>query len=63
MLRVTTLHANTAGASARYYTRYLAEDGPDGPGVWLGRQADGLGLDGEVSTRRTWRRSCRAMTP
>jgi conjugative relaxase-like TrwC/TraI family protein len=50
VLRVTTIHARTAGASARYYTRYLAEDGPEGDGQWLGRQADGLGLDGVVST-------------
>src|SRR5918994_6199901 len=46
MLRVTTIHANSSGASARYYTRYLAEDGPDGEGEWLGRQAAGLGLSG-----------------
>ncbi|MGH9286721.1 MAG: MobF family relaxase [Acidimicrobiales bacterium] len=50
MLRVTTVYANTAGASARYYTRYLADDGPDGEGRWLGRQADGLGLSGTVAT-------------
>jgi conjugative relaxase-like TrwC/TraI family protein len=50
VLRVTTIHANTAGASARYYTRYLAEEGPDGEGYWRGRQADGLGLSGRVST-------------
>ena len=50
MLRVTTIHANTAGASARYYTRYLADDGPEGEGQWLGRQAAGLGLSGAVST-------------
>jgi conjugative relaxase-like TrwC/TraI family protein len=50
VLRVTTIHANTAGASARYYTRYLAEEGPDGEGYWLGRQAEGLGLSGRVST-------------
>jgi TrwC relaxase len=50
MLRVTTIHANTAGASARYYARYLAEDGPEGQGRWLGRQATGLGLSGRVST-------------
>ncbi|MGH9243837.1 MAG: MobF family relaxase [Acidimicrobiales bacterium] len=49
MLRVTTLHASGAGSSARYYTRYLADDGPEGPGVWLGRQAGGLGLAGEVT--------------
>ena len=50
MLRVTTIHASTAAPSARYYTRYLAEDGPDGDGVWLGRQARDLGLEGRVST-------------
>jgi conjugative relaxase-like TrwC/TraI family protein len=50
MLRVTTLHASGAGSSASYYTRYLADDSPEGPGVWLGRQAGGLGLSGEVST-------------
>jgi conjugative relaxase-like TrwC/TraI family protein len=50
MLRVTTIHASSAGDSARYYTRYLAEDSPDGEGRWIGRQADGLGLSGAVST-------------
>jgi conjugative relaxase-like TrwC/TraI family protein len=50
VLRVTTIYANSAGASARYYTRYLAEGGPDGEGRWLGRQADGLGLSGSVAT-------------
>ncbi len=50
MLRVTTIHASSAGDSARYYTRYLADDGPDGEGRWLGRQADDLGLSGRVST-------------
>jgi conjugative relaxase-like TrwC/TraI family protein len=50
MLRVTTIHANTSGASARYYTRYLADDGVGGEGRWLGRQAAGLRLSGTVST-------------
>jgi conjugative relaxase-like TrwC/TraI family protein len=50
VLRVTTIHANSAGASARYYTRYLADEGPDGEGYWRGGQADGLGLSGRVST-------------
>jgi conjugative relaxase-like TrwC/TraI family protein len=50
VLRVTTIYANTAGASARYYTRYLADDGPDGDGRWLGRQAAGLGLSGKAAT-------------
>lgn len=50
MLRVTTIHANTAGPSARYYTRYLADEGVEGEGEWRGRQAVGLSLDGTVST-------------
>ena len=50
MLRVTTLYASSARDSARYYTRYLAQDGPEAKGTWLGRQADGLGLAGTVST-------------
>ncbi|MGH9186850.1 MAG: relaxase domain-containing protein [Acidimicrobiales bacterium] len=50
MLRVTTIHASSAHHSARYYTRYLADDGPEEHGVWLGRQAKGLGLAGRVST-------------
>lgn len=54
MLRVTTLYASSAGASARYYTRYLASDEGseiEGPGTWLGRQADELDLNGDVSTK------------
>lgn len=51
MLRVTTIYASSAGASARYYTRYLAEDEPgEDDGRWRGRQADALGLSGVVST-------------
>lgn len=50
MLRVTTIHASSAGDSARYYTRYLAADSPDGKGRWQGRQAHDLGLSGVVST-------------
>lgn len=50
MLRVTTLYASSARDSARYYTRYLAQDGPEAEGVWLGRQATGLGLAGAVAT-------------
>ncbi len=50
MLRVTTLHATTAGPTARYYTRYLADEGPEGEGRWVGRQAAALGLSGSVTT-------------
>src|SRR4051812_4019730 len=48
MLRVTTLHASSAQATAAYYTQYLAAASGEVPGVWWGRQASGLGLSGEV---------------
>ena len=48
MLRVTTLYASSAVATAAYYTRYLAQAPGEEPGVWSGRQADGLGLAGRV---------------
>ena len=44
MLRVTTLHASSAAATARYYAEYLTAAPGEVPGVWAGRQADGLGL-------------------
>jgi conjugative relaxase-like TrwC/TraI family protein len=44
VLRVTTLYASSAGASAAYYTRYLAGAPAEEPGVWSGRQAAELGL-------------------
>jgi conjugative relaxase-like TrwC/TraI family protein len=47
MLRVTTLYASSASATALYYTRYLASPGEE-PGVWCGGQAIGLGLSGRV---------------
>jgi conjugative relaxase-like TrwC/TraI family protein len=50
VLRVTTIHAHSAAASARYYTRYLTGDGPDAEGHWLGRQASAMGLAGSVET-------------
>ena len=49
MLRVTTLYASSATATAAYYTRYLAQAAGEEPGVWSGRQAAGLGLDGDVN--------------
>ena len=48
MLRVTTLYASSAVATAAYYTRYLAQAPGEEPGVWSGAQAAGLGLDGRV---------------
>ncbi len=50
MIRVTTLFASGAGASAEYYTGYLTKADGEQPGVWLGSQAPGLGLSGEVTT-------------
>ena len=49
MLRVTTLHAASAGATAEYYAKYLVAAPGEVPGVWCGRQAGGLGLAGEVT--------------
>ena len=50
MLRVTTLYASSAAATAKYYTRYLTDAPGEVPGQWTGHQADLLGLSGEVST-------------
>jgi conjugative relaxase-like TrwC/TraI family protein len=49
MLRVWTLYASSAKASAAYYTRYLTEAPGEGPGGWSGGQAAEFGLAGEVS--------------
>ncbi len=49
MLRVTTLHASSAAATAAYYAQYLAAAPGEVPGVWSGRQALGLGLSGDVT--------------
>ena len=49
MLRVTTLYASSAIATASYYTFYLAGTPGEEPGVWCGDQAIGLGLSGRVS--------------
>ena len=62
MLRVTTLHASSAAATAKYYAEYLTAAPGEVPGVWSGRQAAGLGLSGRVDGRRSWRRCCRAVT-
>lgn len=52
MLRVTTLHASSAASTAAYYTRYLTQADGEQPGQWTGRQADLLGLSGEVTTEQ-----------
>jgi conjugative relaxase-like TrwC/TraI family protein len=52
MLRVTTLHASSAAATARYYAEYLTASPGEVPGVWTGRQADGLGLAGDVTVEQ-----------
>lgn len=49
MLRVTTLHASTAAATAAYYAKYLTDAPGERPGIWSGRQATGLGLTGDVT--------------
>ncbi len=49
MLRVTTLYASSAAATANYYTRYLARAPGEVDGVWIGNQAGALGLSGSVS--------------
>ena len=48
MLRVTTLHASSAAATAAYYAQYLTAAPGEAPGVWSGGQAAGLGLSGTV---------------
>jgi conjugative relaxase-like TrwC/TraI family protein len=48
MLRVTTLHASSAAATAAYYAQYLTAAPGEVPGTWVGRQAAGLGLAGRV---------------
>ena len=52
MMRVTTLYASTASATAQYYTRYLTQADGEQPGQWAGRQAGLLGLAGEVTTEQ-----------
>ncbi|MDW3216249.1 MAG: MobF family relaxase [Ilumatobacteraceae bacterium] len=52
MLRVTTLYASSATATAQYYTRYLTQADGELPGQWTGHQADLLGLTGEVTTEQ-----------
>ena len=52
MLRVTTLYASSATATAQYYTRYLTDADGELPGRWTGRQAGLLGLSGEVTTEQ-----------
>jgi conjugative relaxase-like TrwC/TraI family protein len=50
VLRVTTLYASSAMATAKYYTRYLIDAPGEVPGQWSGHQADLLGLAGTVTT-------------
>ncbi len=49
MLRVTTIYASSAAASADYYAKYLTQTPGEVPGVWAGKQADDLGLTGDVA--------------
>ena len=49
MLRVTTLYAATAAATANYYTQYLTQAPGEVAGVWTGDHAAALGLSGSVT--------------
>lgn len=49
MLRVTTIYASHAGASADYYAKYLTQAPGEVAGVWTGKQADAFGLAGDVT--------------
>jgi conjugative relaxase-like TrwC/TraI family protein len=48
MLRVTTIHASSAAATAAYYAEYLTAAPGEAPGRWSGEQARLLGLSGTV---------------
>jgi conjugative relaxase-like TrwC/TraI family protein len=50
MLRVTTLYASSATATANYYTQYLTRAPGEVDGVWTGKQAAALGLSTSVTT-------------
>jgi conjugative relaxase-like TrwC/TraI family protein len=52
MLRVTTLNAASAAATARYYAEYLTAAPGEVPGVWSGREAGELGLSGDVTVEQ-----------
>jgi TrwC relaxase len=49
-MRVTTIYAGSAAATAKYYTQYLTQAVGEEPGCWLGAQAAEFGLSGQVST-------------
>ena len=46
MMRVTTIYAGSAAATAKYYTQYLTQAVGEEPGCWLGAQAAELGSVG-----------------
>jgi len=48
VLRVRTLYATSAQASARYYARYVEPIAGEQPGRWVGGLADEIGVAGEV---------------
>jgi len=48
MIRVTTLYAGSAGATAAYYTKDLTQADGEEPGVWVGGQAERFGISGSV---------------
>ncbi len=52
MIRVTTLYASTAAATAGYYTQYLTQAVGEEPGQWTGQQAERFGLTGTVEAEQ-----------
>lgn len=52
MIRVTTLYASTAAATAGYYTQYLTQAVGEEPRQWTGRQAERFGLTGTVEAEQ-----------
>ncbi|MGI9028584.1 MAG: MobF family relaxase [Ilumatobacteraceae bacterium] len=49
---MTTLHASSAAATAKYYAEYLTAAPGEVPGVWAGRQSAGLGMAGDVTVEQ-----------
>lgn len=52
MLRVRTINASSAAASAAYYAKYLTAAPGEEPGVWTGQQAVALGVCGQVEVEQ-----------
>ena len=62
MMRVTTLYAGSAAATARYYTRYLTEAPGELPGEWLGAAGGRARADAARCRPRRWSCCCPVAT-